>query len=94
MDIVDFGLRPKECAMDPRFGTLQFMNSFGQAPAKLGSVILNSNIGNDVIKALKDRGAMVEAQTSWASPVMIRVDPVTGLIEAGGGSKSRRAGAY
>jgi gamma-glutamyltranspeptidase / glutathione hydrolase len=95
VDMVDFGLRPKDCAMGPRFGTMQFMNSFGQAPPKLGSVIVNPNIGDDVIKSLKDRGADVSVRKgTWASPVMIRVDPQTGLMEAAGGSASRRAGAY
>jgi gamma-glutamyltranspeptidase/glutathione hydrolase len=92
VDIVDFGKHPKEVASGPRFGTYQFMNSFGQAPAKLGTVVINDAIGEDVIKSLKERGAKVTAKTgTWASPVMIRVDPDTGLMEAAGEGKSRRA---
>jgi gamma-glutamyltranspeptidase/glutathione hydrolase len=96
VDIVDFGLHPKDVAMGPRFGTDQFMNSFGQAPPKLGTVTLNKTIGDDVINSLKERGAKVTVRPGpWASPVMIRVDPQTGLIEAAGEGKSRRAaGAY
>jgi gamma-glutamyltranspeptidase / glutathione hydrolase len=96
VDIVDFGLRPMDVAIGPRFGTYQFMNSFGQGPAKLGSVVVNKEIGDEVIKSLKDRGANVSAVARpWASPVMIRVDPVNGLIEAAGEGRSRRAaGAY
>ena len=73
------------------------MNSFGQAPAKLGSVMVEQTIGADVIKSLEDRGAKLQANKKgpWASPVMIRVDPVTGLIEAAGeGRSTRYAGAY
>ncbi len=96
VDIVDFGMRPKEVASGPRFGTLQYMDSFNQGPPKFGSVVLSSNIGDDVIKSLKDRGAKVTVKTApWASPAMIRVDPQTGLIEAAGESRMRRAaGAY
>jgi gamma-glutamyltranspeptidase / glutathione hydrolase len=94
--IVDFDKLPKEVASGPRFGTYQFMNSFGQAPAKLGTAVVNDSIGEEVIKALKERGAKVSTKEGpWASPVMIRLDPDTGLIEAAGEGKSRRAaGAY
>ncbi len=96
VDIVDFDKHPKDVASGPRFGTLQFMNSFGQAPAKLGTAIVSDSIGEDVIKTLTERGAKVTArQAPWAAPVMIRVDPVSGLIEAAGEGRSRRAaGAY
>jgi gamma-glutamyltranspeptidase/glutathione hydrolase len=96
VDIVDFGKHPKEVASGPRFGTYQFVNSFGQAPAQLGTAVVNTSIGEDVIKALKERGAKVTTrQAPWAAPVMIWLDPETGLIEAAGEGKSRRAaGAY
>jgi len=96
VDIVDFGLRPKDVASGPRFGTYQFMNSFGQGPPELGSVVLNTNIGDDVIKSLKERGAKLTLKPGpWAAPAMIRVDPQSGLIEAAGEGKSKRAaGAY
>jgi gamma-glutamyltranspeptidase/glutathione hydrolase len=96
VDIVDFGMRPKDVASGPRFGTLQYMDSFNQGPPKFGSVVLSSNIGDDVIKSLKERGAKVTVKTApWASPAMIRVDPQSGVIEAAGESRMRRAaGAY
>ncbi len=96
VDIVDFGKRPKEVASGPRFGTYQFMNSFGQAPAKLGTAVVNDSIGEEVINTLKERGAKVTTtQRPWAAPAMIRLDPDTGLIEAAGEGKLRRAaGAY
>jgi gamma-glutamyltranspeptidase/glutathione hydrolase len=96
VDIVDFGKHPKDVASAPRFGTNQFMNSFGQGPPKLGSVLVNNDIGADVIKSLTDRGAKITTKgRPWEAPVMIRVDPETGLIEAAGEAKARRAaGAY
>jgi len=96
VDIVDFGLRPQEVASGPRFGTYQFMNSFGQGPPQLGSVVVSANLGADVIKSLKERGARVTTRpVPWAAPAMIRVDPHTGLLEAAGEGRSRRAaGAY
>jgi gamma-glutamyltranspeptidase / glutathione hydrolase len=96
VDIVDFGKHPKEVASAPRFGTYQFINSFGQGPPKLGDVVVGAGIGEEVVQSLKDRGAKVSTKANpWASPVMIRVDPDTGLIEAAGEGRSRRAaGAY
>ena len=68
------------------------MNSFGQGPPKLGSVLVNSDIGSDIIKSLGDRGATIVLKTRpWEAPVMIRIDPETGLIEAAGEGKARRA---
>jgi len=96
VDIVDFGLHPREVASGPRFGTYQFMNSFGQGPPNLGSVVVSADLGEDVLKTLKSRGARVTTQsTPWAAPAMIRIDPQTGLREAAGEGGSRRAaGAY
>jgi gamma-glutamyltranspeptidase/glutathione hydrolase len=96
VDVVDFGKHPKDVASGPRFGTNHFMNSFGQGPPQLGSVLLNAEIGEDVIKSLKDRGAKVSSRPRpWEAPAMIWIDPQTGLIEAAGEAKSRRAaGAY
>ena len=96
VDIVDFGLHPREVASGPRFGTFQFMNSFGQGPPDLGSVVVSAEIGEDVIKTLRERGAKVTTRPRpWAAPAMIRIDPQTGLLEAGGDGRSRRAaGAY
>jgi gamma-glutamyltranspeptidase / glutathione hydrolase len=96
VDIVDFGLHPRDVASGPRFGTYQFMNSFGQGPPALGSVVVNANIGDDVIKTLRERGAKVTTRPRpWAAPAMIRIDPQTGLLEAGGDGRMRRAaGAY
>ncbi|HYV36329.1 MAG TPA: gamma-glutamyltransferase [Gemmataceae bacterium] len=94
--VIDFGMHPKDFATGPRFGTEQFINSFGQAPPKLGNVILSNNIGQDVMQSLKERGANFTMKKGpWAAPVMIWKDPATGMIEAAGEGNSRRAaGAY
>jgi gamma-glutamyltranspeptidase/glutathione hydrolase len=94
--IVDFGLHPRDVASGPRFGTLQFMNSFGQGPPELGSVMVNDDIGDEVVRTLKARGARVSVKTApWAAPAMIRIDPQTGMLEAAGEARSKRAaGAY
>jgi gamma-glutamyltranspeptidase / glutathione hydrolase len=96
MDIVEFGKHPRDVAGGPRFGTDQYINSFGQGPPKLGNVLVNADIGSDVIKSLQDRGAKVTPRPrAWEAPAMIWVDPQTGLIEAAGESKFRRAaGAF
>jgi gamma-glutamyltranspeptidase/glutathione hydrolase len=93
---LDFGMSPKEAVTAPRFGTLHFMTSFGQAPPKLGNVLVYPNIGDDVIKSLEERGAKLALQkVAWGRPVCVRVNPQTGLIQAAGDPTAKRnAGAY
>jgi gamma-glutamyltranspeptidase / glutathione hydrolase len=94
--VLDFGLHPKDFASKPRFGTDQYVNSFGQVPPKLGSVLLDAAIGQNVIDSLKARGAVVTTkQAPWSSSVMIYLDSATGMIEAAGEvRRGRYAGAY
>jgi gamma-glutamyltranspeptidase/glutathione hydrolase len=96
VDCLDFGLSPKEAVTSPRFGTLHFMTSFGQGPPQLGNVLVYPNIGDNVIQSLQDRGAKVTMQkVAWGRPVVVRVDPQTGVIEAAGDPTAKRnAGAY
>jgi gamma-glutamyltranspeptidase / glutathione hydrolase len=96
VDCLDFGLSPKDAVTAPRFGTLHFMSSFGQAPPQLGNVLVYPSVGDGVIKSLEERGAKVTLQkVAWGRPVVVRVDQQTGLIEAAGDPTAKRnAKAY
>jgi gamma-glutamyltranspeptidase/glutathione hydrolase len=96
VDCLDFGLSPKEAVTSARFGTQHMMSSFGQGPPQLGNVLVYPSIGDGVIKSLEARGAKVTLQkVAWGRPVVVRVDPQTGVIEAAGDPTAKRnAGAY
>jgi gamma-glutamyltranspeptidase/glutathione hydrolase len=96
VNCVDFGMSPKQAVTAPRFGTLHFLGSFKQGPPQLGSVLLYPELVEAVARDLEGRGAKVTLQkVAWGRPVVIRVDPQTGVIEAAGDPMARRnADAY
>jgi gamma-glutamyltranspeptidase / glutathione hydrolase len=93
---IDFGMEPAKAVTAPRFNTSHHLGSFRQTPPKLGHLRINSDVGPEVIKELESRGHAVDAQPRGVSnPVMLAVDPATGLIRAAGDPRaSRHAGAY
>jgi gamma-glutamyltranspeptidase / glutathione hydrolase len=93
---LDFGMTPKQAVTAPRFGTMHYLGSFRQAPPLPGNVLVYPELGEVLIKDLESRGAKVALQkVAWGRPVVVRVDPQTGVIEAAGDPMARRnAGAY
>jgi gamma-glutamyltranspeptidase/glutathione hydrolase len=96
VNCLDFGMTPKQAVTAPRFGTTHFLTSFRQGPPELGTVLLYPEFGEAVSKDLQARGAKVAWQkVAWGRPVVVRIDPQTGVIEAAGDPMARRnAGAY
>jgi gamma-glutamyltranspeptidase / glutathione hydrolase len=97
VNYIDFGLSPAEAVSAPRFATEHFISSFAQAPPKLRSLYLNAGFSQETIAELKNRGHKLTLKTgdNGAQPVMIRIDPKTGVMEAAGDPKARRhAGAW
>jgi gamma-glutamyltranspeptidase / glutathione hydrolase len=92
---VDFGLKVSDAVSFPRFSTEHFMNSFLQKAPKLGSLNLNAEMKKEVIDELKKRGHVVTVKggSMGANPVMLRIDPVTHVIDAAGDPKARRHAA-
>ncbi|HYV35120.1 MAG TPA: gamma-glutamyltransferase [Gemmataceae bacterium] len=94
---IDFGFNAADCVSLPRFGTNHFINSFRQKAPKLGNLNLHSEMKKEVIDELKNRGHKVNVNSGvmGANPVMIRIDPVTRVIDAAGDPKAKRhAGAW
>src|SRR5262249_11724152 len=48
LNVIDFGLAPKDAVTAPRFGTNHHLGSFRQTKPDLGSLRLNTDIGEDV----------------------------------------------
>jgi gamma-glutamyltranspeptidase / glutathione hydrolase len=93
---LDFGMSPEEAVTSPRFGTMHHLGSFRQAPPVLGSLLLDPRLGDETINELKSRGFNVTPlKFAWGRPVVVRIHPDTGMIEAAGDPKAfRNAGAY
>lgn len=93
---LDFGMSAADAVSAPRFQTHHFVSSFGQAPPKLGSLSLQSDIEAKVAEELAARGHKVSrtrAPVWW--PVMITIDPKSGRLEAAGDPTAKRhAAAY
>jgi gamma-glutamyltranspeptidase / glutathione hydrolase len=96
MNAIDFGMPPAEAVTAPRFGTSHHLGSFRQAAPELGSLLLASGQDSTQIKQLEDLGHKVKvSKGSLGAPVMIRIDPKTGVKEAAGDPRAgRHAGAY
>jgi gamma-glutamyltranspeptidase/glutathione hydrolase len=91
LDAIDFGLSPAEALTAPRFGTNHHLGSFRQQPPELGSLLIYPEVGEDTIKELQARGHKVTVRKSalWA-PIMLSIDPKTGVIQAAGDPRARR----
>ena len=90
LDIVEFGMMPKDAVTLPRFLTKHIQDSFNPSPdpdmrmGKISGVEINST-DNSLIGNLEERGHKVtgsDATLAW--PVMIYIDRSTGISYAAG----------
>jgi gamma-glutamyltranspeptidase/glutathione hydrolase len=96
INAIDFGMAPAEAVTAPRFGTNHHLGSFRQAAPELGSLLLANGHETELAKKLEALGHKVTMSKGalWA-PVMLRIDPKTGVKDAAGDPRARRhAGAY
>jgi gamma-glutamyltranspeptidase/glutathione hydrolase len=94
LNVIDFGLSPADAVSAPRYGTSHHLGSFRQAAPKLGDLQLDPRL-DGVVKDLTARGHKVTTRRPAAAPVLIAIDPKTGLLHAAGDPKARRnAAAY
>lgn len=96
LNVIDFGLTPSEAVTKPRFWTKHFVNSFRQAPAELGNLQLNPEIGEATIAELKHRGHVVQEQKGaiWHPTVIVREMESKSLRGAGDPKAGRHAAGY
>jgi gamma-glutamyltranspeptidase / glutathione hydrolase len=96
MNAIDFGMAPAEAVTALRFGTNHHLGSFRQAAPELGSLLLANGHEAALANELEALGHKVKKSKGslWA-PVMLRIDPKTGMKDAAGDPQARRhAGAY
>ncbi|MGQ9574299.1 MAG: gamma-glutamyltransferase family protein [Thermoguttaceae bacterium] len=88
---LEFGLSPAEAVTRPRFYTDHLIGSFNQTPAQLASLTVEEALGRRTIQALQARGHQVKLdKPPFAHPVMVTIDPASGLKQAAGDPKARR----
>ncbi len=97
---IDFGMLPREAVTAPRFHMNHHQDSFNPAPDRnaafvgRGQLTVNEEISEAVRTTLSDRGHWVETAPSPVGyPVMIFIDPATGLMHAAGDPKAKRHAA-
>ncbi|HYT87131.1 MAG TPA: gamma-glutamyltransferase [Gemmataceae bacterium] len=96
LNSLEFGLAPEQAVTAPRFGTEHLLGSFRQKAPRLGSLLVNPEIGEKTIKELQSRGHQVTLRKGplWA-PTLLRFDHDSGVIQAAGDPRAKRhAGAY
>ncbi len=88
---LEFGLTPADAVTRPRFYTDHLVGSFNQPLPQLGSLTVESALGQDTIEALKSRGHRVKlGKPPFAHPIMVTIDPKTGTKQAAGDPKAKR----
>ncbi len=97
---VEFGMLPEKAVTAPRFNTGHHQNSFDPNPDRdaafvsAGSLRLNTEIPSGVQEELAKRGHKLSTTSrAIAHPVMIHIDPDTGMIHAAGDPKANRHAA-
>ena len=94
LNLTEFGIDPAESVSASRFSTDHCVGSFNQPEPKLGSLGINQEVGAAVIEELEARGHQVKKlSNSIAQPIVIRIDPQTGALEAAGDPRAGRHAA-
>ncbi|MBN1418450.1 MAG: gamma-glutamyltransferase [Planctomycetes bacterium] len=100
LDFIEFGMRPEDAVRAPRFSTGHHQDSFDPNPDRpgtikgLGSLRLQEGVDPEVIRALEGRGhAVTTAPGPMGHPVMLFIDPATGVIHAAGDPAAGRHAA-
>ena len=100
LDFVDFGMLPREAVLAPRFSTNHHQNSFNPNPdraqtfGEVGSLTINSSVSVQVRGELQQRGHEIkESGTPIGTPVMLYIEPQSGVFHAAGDPATLRHAA-
>lgn len=100
LNFLGFGKMPKDAVTAPRFSTGHHEGSFNPNPVRektlgtLASLTLDEGIGEAASTVLAARGHKINKTSGpIARPVMIYLDPSTGVIYAAGDPKAKRHAA-
>ena len=100
LNLLEFGMMPEDAVTAPRFSTGHHEDSFNPNPDRkrtletLGGLTLNDQIDKEVRVELANRGHKVRTTSEpIAYPVMLYVDPDTGMMHAAGDPRTGRHAA-
>lgn len=100
LNFIEFGMPPEAAVTSPRFATHHHQDSFdpnpdrAQAFRQAGSLTLQADISPSVRAELTRRGHKIEVTTGpIASPVMLSIDPQSGVFQAAGDPAAHRHAA-
>jgi gamma-glutamyltranspeptidase/glutathione hydrolase len=100
LNYIEFGMLPENAVLSPRFSTNLYQNSFdpnpnrGELLEKNTGLSLEDEIEEEIIDELKKRGHEVNIFSGANShPVMLYVDPETGMMHAAGDHRVGRHAA-
>ena len=94
MNYVDFGMTAADSVAAERFGTDHHIGSFGQTPPLLGSLLINTGVGEATISALRRKGHKVRVSGGalW-NPCVLQRDEAGQFHAAGDPRAGRHAAA-
>jgi len=84
--VLEFGMNPQQAVEAPRLESRHLVSSFDNHSFRPGILYLDERHDPAAAKTLAARGHRVGVRSRWrsgAAPVLIRVDPASGAIEAG-----------
>jgi gamma-glutamyltranspeptidase/glutathione hydrolase len=97
LDAVEFDMLPEAAVTAPRFATAHHEDSFDPNPHRQetfkgpGSLTLNDDFSDGVQQELAKRGHVLEAKSApIGAPVMLSIDPESGLFHAAGDPEANR----
>jgi gamma-glutamyltranspeptidase/glutathione hydrolase len=100
LDFIEFGLPPEAAVTAPRFATAHHQNSFDPNPdraqtfLRAGSLRISDRVDPHVQEELARRGHQIDATPApIATPVMLAIDPRSGLLSAAGDPAAGRHAA-
>jgi gamma-glutamyltranspeptidase/glutathione hydrolase len=100
LNLIEFGIMPKDSVRAPRFSTGHHEGSFNPNPdrrktlGRLGDLAVEDRISEGVVAELKKRGHKIKTFSGARShPIMLYVDPETGMMYAAGDPRVGRHAA-
>ena len=100
LNLIEFGIMPKDSVRAPRFSTGHHEGSFNPNPdrrktlGRLGGLAVEDRVSEEVIAELKKRGHKIKTFSGANShPIMLYVDPDTGMMHAAGDPRVGRHAA-
>ncbi|MBC8444922.1 MAG: gamma-glutamyltransferase [Chloroflexi bacterium] len=100
LNFVEYGMMPDAAVTAPRFATAHHQDSFDPQPVRerafiqAGSLTVNTLVDVDVARELAARGHKLSStEGAIAAPVMLYVDPDSGIMYAAGDPAARRHAA-